>query len=720
MDTASLQSLHDLTRAALGKEVFFNPDAVMHAAVAFVEQGSTQFVDPVQLTNLDSFLDFVATDAHRLFAPTQRDQAAEFLRRLRGGGLQSPIPDLAVAIRPPPLPSTSPSSIALPIPQGTQPAFDLLIRAPHDSLLQLYNQAVAQHTGEPQQLRAIEKVLWLRPLEKRDYRAAVEFLELLQSGPITHTAAQREQGRFLIELLAPGNDPHQMVERLKSSGLAQRIGAYAGATPVVIEVFPEGSIRARSLPDLLLQLSTLMQQAAEDGDSHLLGKLALAAKKVAGAIRISQLTGIGLAAPPPKPLPRIFQPVPPFRHDEGAWKYFDEFATSPGMNALLMPLGVVEHVMASLIMRDISWKESWDEGVGALGGSAVVGGGLLATVFTWHQISKVLGDQKLKMILDGINSRVSPRVRGYLLPILFISAFSFMALRASQDLPLDEVWDYRRNMFEELLEGLGMSYVVTGGSLFTLHRLMKWREEPISKQGARGIWIVAMGAGMLAQDLWTSWRRRQKSREFKEQTYKAVAELLDFLPTVPEHMRAPILENIDRKFSILIGLNITEFSSVEEAIEYSARRQQVLENYEGVGMSPKLAKELADMMETKEPLTKEAQDIVNYLLSKIAGNKERAATLPVSILSVQKRRILELWSSNLADVAHFLVQPIPIMIGKNSDGSIPSAQFTDWNIAHTMALFRQYVALREKLQILNGPLPYVENEKERNGIPASW
>ncbi|MDZ4224922.1 MAG: hypothetical protein U1D33_03350, partial [bacterium] len=332
-----------------------------------------------------------------------------------------------------------------------------------------------------------------------------------------------------------------------------------------------------------------------------------------------------------------------------------------------------------------------------LQGSALVGGTLLGTIMGWKGLVGFLGDQKIGILIKRINAGVSPRVRAYLVPVLFLSVFAFMAMRQTQELPLDEAWDYRRHMMQELLEGLGVNFVVSGGAFFAInHLLARLGRVPAGKAGATGVLTVAVGAGMLFQEFYSGWRRKQMRQALKEKTYAGLAEIMEMLPTAPEYMRPRLLENVDRKFSILISLNVLEFLSVQQAVKQALNREQIIDNYTSVGMSKGLAMKLAGLMEKEEPLTKSQKEIANAWIGKMAG-KEGRAMLPVSVLPAQRRRILALWESDLADIHRFLAAPIPVTIGKNSDGTIPSAQFFHWNIAHTMSLLRRYVALREKL-----------------------
>ena len=398
MGTQPLQSLLTTSERAHTAGFIFDRRAVERSAAILFERGP---LSPQQEMTLSSFLEFaVQGEGAALLDPKQKEHAEWFLRRLREGKYRSPIPTLEVVTRAPPPPVPA-SAVALAIPAGTQPAVDLLIRTPHESLLRLYNQAVAQNVGSHQELEAIRKVLWLRPLVPEDYRSAVGFLEKIDKGPIVFKPAQREHAWFLIELLAPGSDPHKVVERLKSSGLAQGIHAQSKGPPVVAEVLSKGRL-SDSLDDLLLRLSTLMQQAAESGDSHKLEKLALAARKVADAIGVSQFDKVGLKKPRVPFLNSLFQPIRPFQKGQYSWQAFDKVATSPYINAALMPLSVVEHVLASAVIGEISWKESWDEAVDVLEGSALVGGTLLGTLMGWQGLVGFFGDKKVGQPLKRI------------------------------------------------------------------------------------------------------------------------------------------------------------------------------------------------------------------------------------------------------------------------------------------------------------------------------
>lgn len=625
---------------------------------------------PLSLTNeahLVSYLDVVSSDGQTFNETTIRN-AHTLLENLRQGRFR----EFQEPMRFPPS-----TSMALAIPAGAQPAVDILIRTPHQSLLDIYAVAVSRGVGNQKQYDAIQKVLWLKPLESKDYRLAVSFFEAVKRSGIKVEPSRREQARFLIDMLSPGADPHGMLEHLRSGGLANRIRVARATSMAKPEVVLVG-VETSTLDDLLLNLSSLMRKAADDGDSHLLQKLAIAARNVAYAMDRQAFPAMGLRVVGENTptlrtswVPKFFEPVAPFGTQQYSWEHFDKVATSPYLNVALMPLGVVEHVLASVTMRELTWNEGWDEAMGALGGSAAVGGTLLTTVGAWHLLGKIAGDEKFKLLLEKINKVAPPRVRSYLIPILILSAFTFMALRETQNLPLDEAGEYRWNFLEEMVEGFGVNLVVTGSAFFGINRaLAAMGALPAGKWGPAAILAVASGMGMLGQEIYTSWRRKHYREALKEKTYKELLEMMEALPTFPPHMRFRLINRIDRKFSVLIALNVLEFESVKQAI--------VLASTEGGEM---------------KPLNSQEQATVNRWIHKMAG-KQYTDAIPVSMLPAQKHRIVAMWDSELGDVYHYLMNPPLLDVGHNADGSIPSSQFVNWGMRETMALLRRYTDLK--------------------------
>lgn len=557
------------------------------------------------------------------------------------------------------------SALALAIPPGQQPGFDILIHQPRDAAEILYRKAILHDIGTPSERMAMEKMLWLRPLDPGDYRLAHSFLEKLQDQGIKGEGTQLAQSHYLLELLSPDSDPHGLVKRLRSAGLSTRL-----RTTPMPEVLDD------HLGKLLVVLSARLKDAANEGD-------ALRVRQLIEAVEnITQADGMFRRTPRPTPL-TVFDPIRGPNVSKNQWEQFDHLASSPLMNVALMPLGVAEHILASVMMGELSWEESLDEALDVFGGSVVVGSSIWGTAAAWNSLTRVTADKKLGEILRKISERAPPKLKAYLVPALFLSAFTFVALRESQELPLEESGEYRWNFLEEMAESFGVQIAATGGFFWGMRwGLGRIGRIPKGKIGAGGVLAIATGAGMLAQEVFSGWRRQQFRRELKVDTYRELIALLETYPLYPDHLKPKLQISIDRKLSMLIALNILDFPSIQEAIRSAEAQEKKLARLTNMGFPKERAIRIVHHSETLTPLSETESQIAERWIQKLSG-KEGTSTLPVSMLPAQKRRIMALWQNDLSDVIQFMVHPVPI--------TQPSA---DWNITHTMALLRRYLTLR--------------------------
>lgn len=628
-----------------------------------IERAIVDHVEGRRLTatlrmQLVRFLDDVRWHQDDYFTHEERFHADRFIKSLTEGRI-------------PPR-----SSFAIALPPGRHPEMDVLIHQPRQSLEDLYFYALHKKIGTSQQHQAIEKMLWLRPLDSDDYKRAFAFLEAIPPHGSPTRRTQLAQARFLLEMLAPGTDPHGLVEKLRAAGLPKQLRRVTVAHPVL------QNPTASSLDDLLVTLSARLRDAAEEGDIFLVQKLRAALENVAHAVSAVRNT------PAKIPIPAAFTALKGKTVSEITWQQFDQLASHPLMNVALMPLGVAEHILASVIMGELSWEESIDETLDVFGGAMVLGGSLWGTAAAWNSLNKIVADKKLGALLKKISEQAPPKVRAYLVPALFLTAFTFVALRQSQGLPLEEEGEYRWNFLEEMAGSFGVQLAVTGGSFWGIRTMFRRAgRAPKGKVGGGGVLAIVTGAGMLAQELYAGWRRRKMRTDLKVKAYRELAGFLKNYPNYPEHLKPKLQARLDRKFSILLALNLLDFPSVREAIEAAEQRTRQMDLFLNSGFSREQARRMQDGYGKMEPLKPVESELAEAWIQKMQ-QKETTGVLPVSMLPAQKRRVLSLWEKDLSDVIQFSVYPIPIPKKPTED------EMEDWNIAHTMALFRHYLKLR--------------------------
>lgn len=623
--------------------------------------------------DLMTFLEEVHLNPEDFFTDEESFRADIFLRNLETGGLQS-----------------SRSSFALAIPPGVNPDVDILVYEPHKAMEALYVKGLKENIGTPAERKAIEKLLWLRPLEENDYRLANAFMEKLFAKGIRGEGAQFEQAKFLIDLLSPSTDAHALVERLASSGLARQIRTTpTRGTPV--PHLRNGAALA-PLDDLLINLSHQIRQAAEDGDTTRVEQLLKAAQNVAKAVKAMART------PSPKvTAPAVFGALKGTAAlPENEWAQFDKLAANPLMNIALMPLGVMEHILASIVMRELSWEESIDEAIDVLGGSALVGGTIWGSISAVNGIFKLAGDERVGKLMQRVNKIAPEKARAYLIPAIFLAAFTFVALRQTQNLPLGEANEYRWRFLEEMAEAFGIQLAVTGGAFIGIRAwLGRIGKIPKGRIGGAGVLAIATGAGMLAQEVFSSWRRGKMREDLKTKTYADLIRMLEALPKYPEHLKPKLQTKIDRKLAILIALNTLELPSIKEAVALAERREKELARLTSHGVSEERAIQWLSTNGNNQPLTDIQQKMAVRWIEKRKG-KEATVVLPVTMLPAQKKRVVALWEKDLSDVVQFMVAPIPIGYKKESDGSIDPDQFEDWTFAHTLSLMNTYLRNRQE------------------------
>ncbi|MBI4124372.1 MAG: hypothetical protein HY466_00380 [Deltaproteobacteria bacterium] len=605
------------------------------------------------------FLDEVRWHPDDYFTHEEKFHADRFLRSLAEGHI-------------PPR-----SSVALALPPGRHPEMDVLIHQPRQSLEDIYFYTLQKKIGTPQQHQAIEKMLWLRPLDHDDYKQAHAFLDALSPHGSPTRRTQLAQARFLLEMLAPGTDPHGLVEKLRAADLPKQLRRATGGPHPVLQ-----NPAASSLDDLLVTLSGRLRDAAEEGDVFLVQKLRAALENVSRAVTAVRKTPARL------PVPAVFTALKGRGVSETTWDSFDRLASHPLMNVALMPLGVAEHILASVIMGEMSWEESIDEALDVFGGAVMLGGSIWGTAAAWGSFQKIIADKKLGVLFKKISERAPPKVRAYLVPALFLTAFTYVALRQSQNLPLEEAGEYRWNFLEEMAGAFGVQLAVTGGAFWGIRRIFnRLGRAPKGKIGGGGVLALATGAGMLAQEIYSGWRRRKMRTELKAKTYRELLNLLKAHESYPDHLKPKLQARIDRKFSILLALNILDFPSVREAIRVAEGRAEEFARLRNLGFSEELAIRMMDGYGKMKPLNKDESETAQNWIQKM-NRKESTGVLPVSLLPAQKRRVLSLWEKDLSDVIQFAVYPVPLPNRPKEE------EMEDWNISHTMSLFRRYLERR--------------------------
>lgn len=664
-----------LTRAE-GMGRYFDSDAVETGLIS-LDTGAVP-EDPALLNTVESFLDFV--DRETGFAPVDRAAARDFLDRLQqgrgngggngsgGNGRGSPPVGELIRVGP---------RFSLPVPRGKEVAVDLLVYEPAEALQDLYQRAREHGLGNSKQYEAIEKALRLERLTPAESRQLRQFFEIFQRGEEGFSRVVLERARFLTDLLS-SNRPKDLAGSLKNIDVVPRLRELTRSQEILLTGDASPTAAAtKTLDDLLVGVADLVYESSRDGDGARLEKLGAAARKVVDAIR--ELKGRQVI---------LLDGSTPIS-GKSAWMALDQMATNPWANAALMPLGLAEHILAATVMGELSWEESIDEAWETMGGALIVGGTIFGSVAAWNGVAKFLGDKKLGEILGKVGKLAPPAVRSFLIPLLVLSAFAFIALRESQDLPLEEEGEYRWQFLEEIAAGFGIQLAVTGGVVAGLkYFLEKAGRAPTSKVGRFGILGAATGAGMLAQEIYSNYGREKFRGELKEKTYSELLDLLAAMPTVSPLLRKKMRHRIDRKMAILIALNVLEFKSLEAAKRRATKREEVFQQFLEMGLSESQAIRLLGSEGDPEPLTLSQQELVERWIERMTG-KKHLAHLPVTMLPAQKKRILKMWESELADVVQYLEKPVSL---------IPTDSLREWGMPQTMALLRQYIQTAQMLE----------------------
>lgn len=662
MATDLFQILEGCVAKVSNQGFLFDASAV-EGALTSIQLGEVPW--DADRVHLESFLHHV--DQGSYYSPEERGAARFFLRALENGHVHR-VP-------------------TLPIASQYTPEIDLLILDPRRSLQQLAEVARARRLGTLKQWEAVQRGMNLHPLDMREYADLSSFIQSVRNADPTLEFPHRSRAQFLADLLSPQGGLVAKTARLRESNYMTQLRRVVSVAEVLPGPPPP---KLKVLEDLLTQVSRQVERAAREGNAVRLEKLSVAARNISSAAdRMRRSWLHKMLEPfraPPVDLPRS-DPV-------------ETAASSPVMNTLLLPLAVMEHVMASAVTGEIGWNETIDETWETLGGTLLVGGTILGTMAGWNALSRTLGDRKLGQLLKEISTKAPPKVRAFLVPVLFLSAFTYIALRQSQNLPIDESSEYRWNFLEEMAVGFGVQLAGTGAAYYGLSRFISGGTQSLSKLKGGGLLAAAAAVGMFSQELVMAWLHKGQRRELQQKYYAEVMGLLDrYSEPLDEMERVALQKQIDRRLATLIALNVLSFSSIEQMLLEGLRQQEFYERMKQLGYSDADALAAARERKSVAPLTKRQSEIVTRWIGMVSKDPWKA-DLPVVMLPAQHRRILRLWEKDLMAVHYYLRNPIPIGGETDENGEYLPVQFEDWGIAHTMTLARRFIHLQEQFGVV--------------------
>lgn len=616
-------------------------------------------------THLEAFLHHV--DQGSTYSAEEKGAARFFLRALENGHVHR-VP-------------------TLPIVSQYNSEIDLLILGPRRSLQELAEVGRARRIGTLSQWEAVQRAINLHPLDMREYADLSSFIQTVRNAEPTLEFPHRGRAQFLADLLSPQGGLAAKTARLRASNYMTQLRRIVSVAEVLPGPPPP---RLKVLEDLLTQIARQVDRAAKEGNAVRIEKLSVAARNISSAADRMRRSWLHKMLGPfnagPAKLPRS-DPV-------------EMAATSPVMNTLLLPLAVMEHVMASAVTGEIGWSETIDETWETLGGTLLVGGTILGTMAGWNALSRTLEDRKLGQLLKEISAKAPPKIRAFLVPVLFLSAFTYIALRQSQNLPIDESSEYRWNFLKEIAVGFGVQLAGTGAVYYGLSRLIAGGTQSLSKLQGAGLLAAAAAVGMFSQELAMAWLHKRQRRELQQRYYAEAMSLLDrYSEPLDDMERVALQKQIDRRLATLIALNVLSFSSIERMLQEGFRQQEFYEQLKRLGYSDADALAATRERQSVAPLTKRQSDIVTRWVGMVSKDPWKA-DLPMVMLPAQHRRILRLWEKDLMAVHYYLRNPIPLGGETDENGEYLPVQFEDWGIAHTMTLARRYVHLQEQFGVV--------------------
>jgi len=356
---------------------------------------------------------------------------------------------------------------------------------------------------------------------------------------------------------------------------------------------------------------------------------------------------------------RLFRPIFSDRVHSLYWRQMSQVALHSATPLILFPLAVLTHIGAAWMTKEISWNESIDELAGIGKGSLWIGSSILAVMGTGNALFKLAREKFLGRWMIKTGAVFSPRLRSLTLAVALETLFTFIAMRKSQEHTAEENYPYLLDAGKEIGMGGLMNFVSADLALLAMAR---------NRVRPRRAFFAAMGLGYFVSSWIASKYRRMRRQEQKEKDYAFVAQSLETLPQLGREQRAKALWELDRRFARLISQNALEAKPLPAATQS-----------ENGGVEP----------------YKEAKKWIQEI-----RKKESVWGLPVTLLPAQEKRLRFLLEGELAEVDHYLRDPIPLEYGHDSNGNIPSAQFFNWGFAETMGLLHRYQKHRLEAEAL--------------------